>query len=206
LKCLTSSRRPALALDAFILAGGQALRLGGRDKSALAIAGQRLLDRQLAALGPVATRVTIVGGTPGRFAGSGVPVVADLVAGVGPLGGIYTALSQATTARVLILACDLPFVTAPFLEYLGSAGHACDVTLPRNAHGLHPLCAAWARATLPVVGRLLDQGVRKVRDALDALRLHVVEGEALEAFDPDGRLLHNINTPDDLARAIGPRG
>lgn len=206
MKSLTSPRRPAGALDAVILAGGQARRLGGRDKSALAIGGRRLLDRQLAALGPVATRVTIVGGPPERFAGCGVPVVPDLVAGAGPLGGVYTALAQATTARVLILACDLPFVTAPFLEYLGSAGHECDVTLPRNAHGLHPLCAAWARATRPVIGRLLDQGVRKVRDALGALRLHVVEGEALEAFDPDGRLLHNINTPDDLAGAITLRG
>ena len=48
--------------------------------------------------------------------------------------------------------------------------------------------------------------MRAVRDALEALRLHIIEENALGAFDPDGRLLHNVNTPDDLARALTLRG
>ena len=77
-----------------------------------------------------------------------------------------------------------------------------DATVPRTADGLHPLCAAYARRTAPLMRRLIDEGVRQVQEALGSLRLHIVEGEALAAHDPDGRLLHNINTPDDYARAI----
>jgi molybdenum cofactor guanylyltransferase len=207
LRGLTTLRPSAAAgLDAAILAGGRGRRLGGRDKASLSIGGQRLLDRQLAALAPVASRVFIVGGPAERSGERGVRVVDDLVPEAGPLGGVYTALRTAHTPRVLVIACDMPFLTARFLEFLGTAGHGYDVVLPRDGRGLHPLCAAWSTSAAPVVERLLGEGVRAVRGALEALRLHIIEENALGAFDPDGRLLHNINTPDDLARALTLRG
>jgi len=187
--------------DAAILAGGQARRFDGLDKSALPIAGRRLLDHQLTALGRLTSRIVIVGGPPERFADAGVPVVADALPGIGPLGGLSTALEGASE-RIIVLACDLPFVTTPFLRYLLQTGRDADATVPRTADGLHPLCASYAQGAAPMIRRLIDEGVRQVQEALGSLRLHIVEGEALAAHDPDGRLLHNINTPDDYARAI----
>ncbi|HXE79862.1 MAG TPA: molybdenum cofactor guanylyltransferase [Vicinamibacterales bacterium] len=190
-----------MAWDAAILAGGQARRFDGQDKSALPIAGRRLLDHQLAALTPLTPRIVIVGGSPERFAGTGVQTVPDLLPGIGPLGGLYTAL-EGGSERILVLACDLPFVTTAFLQYLLATGRDADATVPRTADGLHPLCAAYAKRAAPKIRRLIDEGVRQVQEAISSLRLHLVEGEALAAHDPDGRLLHNINTPDDYARAI----
>lgn len=190
-----------MAWDAAILAGGQARRFDGQDKSALPIAGRRLLHHQLAALRAITPRIVIVGGPAERFADAGVPVVPDRLPGLGPLGGLSTALDGASE-RLLVLACDLPFVTTAFLQYLLRTGRDADATVPRTADGLHPLCAAYARRTAPLMRRLIDEGVRQVQEALGSLRLHIVEGEALAAHDPDGRLLHNINTPDDYARAI----
>ena len=187
--------------DAAILAGGRARRFDGRDKSALPIAGERLLNRQLAAIRPLTSRIVVIGGAPERFADAGVTVVPDAVPGTGPLGGLYTALEGASE-RVIVLACDLPFVTTPFLEYLLRTGRECDATVPRTGDGLHPLCASYAQRAAPRIRQLIDEGVRQVREALATLPVHIVEGEALAAFDPDGRLLHNINTPDDYARAV----
>jgi len=187
--------------DAAILAGGQARRFDGLDKSALPIAGRRLLDHQLSALGRLTSRIVIVGGPSERFGDAGVPVVADALPGIGPLGGLYTALAGGSE-RIVVLACDLPFVTTPFLQYLLQTGRDADATVPRTADGLHPLCASYAGRAAPMIRRLIDEGVRQVQEALGSLRLHIVEGEALAAHDPDGRLLHNINTPDDYARAI----
>jgi molybdopterin-guanine dinucleotide biosynthesis protein A len=51
-----------------------------------------------------------------------VPVVADGMAGAGVLGGLYTALVEAPTEQVLVIACDMPFLTAPFLSHLASLG------------------------------------------------------------------------------------
>jgi molybdopterin-guanine dinucleotide biosynthesis protein A len=188
--------------EAAILAGGQARRLGGRDKRALLVGGRPILEHQVSALRPVVARIVIVGGPPDPFIGIDLPIVQDLVPGAGALGGIYTTPAGARAERVLVLACDMPFVTTEFLGFLATAGREADVTLPRDAHGLHPLCAAWSAAAAPAVGELVRSGVRKVRDALDVLRVHIVEGRELEAFDPEGRLLINVNTPGDHARAI----
>ena len=185
--------------DAHILAGGHARRLGGHDKSALIVGGRRVLDRQLDALFGRAARIVIVGG-PERHIADGVEVIADRLAGIGALGGLYTALVSATSERTLVIAGDMPFVTGPFLEYLATTGGDCDATVPRDRHGLHPLCAVYARSAAPAIRRSIDEGVRRIRDAIEPLRIHVVEGAALEAFDPEGRLLENINTPDDYAR------
>ena len=187
--------------DAAILAGGHARRLEGQDKSALPIAGVPLMDRQLAALRQLTSRIVIVGGPPDRYDRVGIPVVPDLLPEIGPLGGLYTALRGASE-RIIVLACDLPFVTAPFLEYLLRTGRDADATVPRSEGGLHPLCASYAADAAPRIRRLIDEGVRQVQEALGSLRLHIVEGAALATYDPDGRLLHNINTPDDYARAI----
>ena len=100
----------------------------------------------------------------------------------------------------------MPFLTAPFLEFLGAAGHGFDVAVPEDVRGRHALCAAWSAGAATTLERLLADGVRAVREALGRLRVHVIGADALRAFDPDGRLLHNINTPDDLARAISLRG
>jgi len=192
-------------IDAAILVGGQGRRLGGQDKSRLEIDGVTVLDRLLAVLDAVPARVMLVGGPADRAWPDGVQPVPDAKAGLGPLGGIHAALTHATGDRALILACDMPFLTAPFLAWLAGQGREADVTVPRDARGTHPLCAVWATTALPVVERLLDRGVRKVGTALDALRVQVVEGATLEAFDPDGWLLHNINTADDYQRALARR-
>jgi molybdenum cofactor guanylyltransferase len=195
-----------MSTDAAILAGGQARRLGGRDKRALVVGDQRMLERQVSALRPVAARIVIVGGSPDPFIGIDLPIVQDRVPGAGALGGVYTALADARAGRVLVLACDMPFVTTEFLAFLAASGRDADVTLPRDRHGLHPLCAAWSAGVAPGLEHLIRQGVRRVQEALGTLRLHVVEGPVLEAFDPEGRLLRNVNTPDDYARAVAEGG
>jgi molybdopterin-guanine dinucleotide biosynthesis protein A len=191
-------------IEAAILAGGSARRLEGHDKGALEIGGETILDRQLAVIREVANRIMIVGRTTAGLP-AGVDVFPDEQAGLGPLGGISTALAHARTDRLLIVACDMPFLTPGFLTFLAGAGHEADATVPRNDRGPHPLCATWATAAEPVIEELLGQGVRKVGTALEALRVHFVEGETLAAFDPDGWLLHNINTPEDYRRACARR-
>jgi molybdopterin-guanine dinucleotide biosynthesis protein A len=197
---------PTADLEAAILAGGDASRLGGADKRALLVGGAPVLDRQLAALRALASRIVVIGRSSDRVQAQGLEVVPDETPGCGPLGGIYTALVHARAGRVLALACDLPFVTSAFLGYLADVDPGADVTVPRDSRGWHPLCAVWRAAVAPHLREQLDAGARAVHAVLGSLRVHVVEGEALARFDPDGWLLHNINTPDDYRRAAGRTG
>jgi molybdopterin-guanine dinucleotide biosynthesis protein A len=185
---------------AAILAGGRARRLGGRDKTQLVIDGRTILDRQLHVLHRVADHVIVVANDPARFAGLGLPVFGDLVPDAGALGGIYTALALAKEP-VMVVACDMPYLTAPFLTYVMAAAQDADLAVPRSADGYHPLCACYTQACAGPIRQRLDAGLLKVLDLFDDVHVRTIDPVELAAFDPDGLLLFNINTPDDLARA-----
>jgi molybdopterin-guanine dinucleotide biosynthesis protein A len=191
-------------VDAAILAGGQARRFGGRDKSALHIGGESIFDRQLAVLRVLTDRVRIVTTTPDRFRDRGVEVVRDLLPGAGALGGIYSALETATSSHVLVLACDLPFVTASFLGSLVAlAGPAWDAVVPRTADGWQPLCAIYARAVAPAIRRQVEAGRLKITDLFATIAVREMGAADIAATGADETLFLNVNSPRDLERALG---
>jgi molybdopterin-guanine dinucleotide biosynthesis protein A len=174
--------------SAAILAGGQATRFGGRDKSALRIDGRTILDRQLSQLSSVADEVLII-----RAAD-------DVVPGCGPLGGLHAALTRARGNAVFVVACDMPYVTADFAAYLLSlTSGAADIVVPQTARGYHPLCAVYTRACLDAVGRRLGERRLKMTEFVEDMRTRVVTGEELGRFGDADRLLANVNTPAEYA-------
>jgi molybdopterin-guanine dinucleotide biosynthesis protein A len=188
---------------AAILAGGRATRFDGRDKSALTLGTGRFLDRQIAALRSVADDVLIVTSQPDRYGSSGVRVVADAIEGAGALGGIYTALVASSAPQVLVVACDMPFLTAAFLAHLARAGRDADIAIPRTGAGYEPLCASYARTCLAPIKARLDRGRLKVVDLVQAgLRVRELGPAELARFDPDAALFLNVNTPDDYDLAV----
>jgi molybdopterin-guanine dinucleotide biosynthesis protein A len=192
------------AVTAAILAGGRASRFDGTDKSALVIGGSRIIDRELAALSPVASEILIISNDGARYSGLGIPVVGDRVAGAGPLGGIYTALVSARHPWVLIVACDMPFVSTMLFETLvGAIDDDADAVVPRSARGLEPLCAMYAQRAAPILKRRLEAHEWRVGEMIAELRVREIAGAALAGLEDDGRLFENVNTPHDYARARG---
>ena len=189
---------------AAILAGGQGRRLGGRDKSALEIGAGSILERQLAVVRPLTPHILIVGHhpPPPRLRRADVRVVDDRIAGAGALGGLYTALVEAPTEQVLVIACDMPFISAPFLIALAAHGADVDAAIPRDARGAHPLCASYHRRIADRLKTRIDAGALRITDALSELHVRDIGPDEVSPFDPDGRLLTNVNTPGDydLAR------
>jgi molybdopterin-guanine dinucleotide biosynthesis protein A len=177
--------------SAAILAGGQATRFGGRDKSALLVDGRGILEHQIAALAPVVDQVLIVGGPRAT--------IHDIVPGCGPLGGLHAALTAASGDAVLLVACDMPYLSTPLLAYLLSLATGADVVVPQSERGYHPLCAVYARACLdPAAARLADRRLN-MREFVDSMRTHVVPVDEIRRFGDPDRLLTNVNTPADYA-------
>ena len=121
--------------------------------------------------------------------------------GRGPLGGIYTALLHSEAPITLVLAGDMPFLSAPFLKHLVVTMGDGEVAVPRSADGWHPLCAAYSRTLLPVVEAQLTRGRLAVVDLLREVRVTEIGPEALARFDPERIMLSNVNTPQDYERA-----
>jgi molybdopterin-guanine dinucleotide biosynthesis protein A len=191
--------------SAAILIGGKASRFDGRDKSALVVDGLTILSRQLSALSGVTSDVMLVGGAPRTGTPETTRQVADLVPGCGPLSGLHAALSATRHDVTLLLACDMPFVTAPLLHSLLSLAEGADVVVPRTERGYHPLCAVYSRACLEPAARRLARGDFRLASLFDEMRVRVVTADALEAFGDPDRLLANVNTSIEY-RAIEANG
>ena len=187
---------------AAIIAGGPARRLGGVTKSMLEIGGQAVADRQLAVLRPIFSRLLVVANDPDPWRARGVEVVADRVAGAGPLAGIAAALEAAGEVEAVVcLAGDLPFLSPALLTALRDRAPGADALAPRPAGRAEPLCARYAVRARAVVDARLAGGRLALHELLAELTTVWLDDAALAALDPEGLSFVNLNTPDDLRRA-----
>jgi molybdopterin-guanine dinucleotide biosynthesis protein A len=186
--------RPAAA----ILTGGRAVRMGGARKASLIVGGVRIIDRQVAVLRQVAHPVFLVTSATSP-ADADLTIVRDRYPGCGALGGIYTAIVDSPRERTFVVACDLPFLSAPLLEHMQSI--EADLVIPRTARGYEPLCALYARACAEPIRIRLERGDFVASVLPEGMRVAEIGPEALAMYDPDGLLCVNVNTPHDYERA-----
>ena len=184
-------------VTAALLVGGASSRLG-RDKSRVELDGVASSTRIARLLAGLFDEVMLVGGDPPADApGRRVRDVEGTRCG---LRGLVSALDAAGGERVLVVATDLPLVTADLLLALVAWPEA-DAVVPRTADGSHSLCALYRRdSVLPVAQARLAAGVLELRGLLGAIDTRFLDEAEMERLDPGRHALANFNTPDDLAR------
>ena len=177
-----------------VLAGGAGTRLGGAKPGTM-LAGRPLLSYPLAALRGALAEVAVVAkdGTELPAVGYGVLIWREPDAPRHPLAGVVEALRRADGRPVVVLACDLPFVTADLVRTLATAdvGGAPALVATTPERGLQPLCARYEPAALDALAGF-DTGGRTIT------QIQALEPATLDVPDT---LLRNINTPEDLAAA-----
>ena len=188
------------SVTAFVLAGGKSVRMG-EDKAFLRLGGCTLLERALELARDLAGNAWIVGNAA-KFAAFG-PVIEDVYAERGPLGGIHAALTQTSTDLNLMVAVDLPFVQRNFLNYLITRAHetAAVVVVPRGGGGLQPLCAVYRRAFAEVAERSLRAGKNRIDSLFPEVKTRVIDQEELMQNGFSEVMFRNINTQEDWQEA-----
>jgi molybdopterin-guanine dinucleotide biosynthesis protein A len=170
----------------------------GRNKALLVYQGLPLAEFLALQMDAVCEPVTLIG-DPEELAPLGRPVIPDLEPGLGPLGGMWTALAHTQAEWNLILACDLPSVRSPFLRQLAEEalrrGATCLVPLDGQGEP-QPLCAVYHRRALAATAAAVNRRQLKVRHLLRDIE--VVTWPA-----PDSSALVNVNTPEDWATHVG---
>lgn len=189
--------------EGFILAGGLSSRMGA-DKSSLRLGGRTFVERAADALGGVARGVRVVGSRPGLEA-HGLPVVPDVHAGLGAMGGLHAALSACEARWAAVLSCDLPFVTRGLFHRLASLrGEGPDAVAPVQGDGRpQPLCALYAAgACRAAAAEMIRAGELRPRELLRRLRTRWVAFEELADLEGSRLFFANVNTPEDYEKAV----
>lgn len=188
-----------------VLAGGAGRRIGG-DKAVVEVLGRPLLHYPVAAVrealgtevAVVAKRDTALPPLP-----PGVRVWIEPDRPQHPLVGVTHALRLAGGRPVLVVAGDLPLITAAVVRALAQEPRAgAAAVVARSAGRVHPLCAVYLPAALPLLRDAA--GEERVEDVVGRLGARFVDFPA-----QDDEAFHNVNAPEDVlhaAAALAARG
>jgi molybdopterin-guanine dinucleotide biosynthesis protein A len=186
-----------LAVSGVVLAGGQSKRMGA-NKAFLDVGGRPIIERVLEQVSLVAKEVILVANAPNEYAHLDCPVVPDVFSGKGALGGVYSGLKAARNPQVLVVGCDMPFLSAALLRYMILLAPGYDIVVPRTEKGIEPLHALYAKTCLPIMERMLQHNNLKIVAFFSQFRVRYVEQSEVEVLDPRHLSFFNVNTPDDL--------
>lgn len=190
-----------MEIEGAILVGGESRRMG-RDKSTLVLGGRPVLDRLKEAMEPLTDRLRVVGGS-GSGASTELEHQPDLRPGLGPLSGIHAALATAEASAVLVVACDLPFVTTPFLmAIVKRASSDVEGVVPFAGDGPVPVCALYRTTCLRALEARLDRGELSAQSFVESITVRWIMPRELQAIDPDALCLFNMNDPSDYQAAL----
>lgn len=185
------------SLNGLVLAGGKSKRMG-KDKGSIEWHGkeQRFFAADL--LGELCDRVFIsCRPDQERSLGSDYQALPDTFLGLGPFGGILSALRSDREKAWLVIACDLPLLDERTLSFLIENRDMDKVATAYESpfDGLpEPLIAIWEPRSYPVLLHFLGKGITCPRKVLLNTAAHIIKPTDLNA-------LMNVNTPDDVATA-----
>lgn len=189
-------------LTVALQAGGKSSRMG-RDKSFVVLEGQPMIERVMERVAGLGRETILVTNKPDDYAHLGLPMVGDIHPEKGPLGGIYTAIARASQPHVLVVACDMPWLSRPLLDHMIGLRGEADVIVPRWDRFPEPLHAIYSRRCLGPIEAKLAADQLKITGFFGQVAVRFVEREEIACFDSEGRSFANINTPDDLAGHAG---
>jgi molybdopterin-guanine dinucleotide biosynthesis protein A len=180
-----------------LLNGGKSSRLGV-DKGSQVVAGTPIASRVARALCSVADPVLTVG----RGAGPGLPVVSD--DGQGPLAAFFKGGVEldrrGCRGPILLVACDLPFITPELLSLVRDSLGTSDAALPVHDGSDQPLAACYSPEAVRAAGELLSRGERSLKALIQAIRVERILPEVWKAVAPADALF-DIDTPEQLQAA-----
>ncbi len=185
-----------------IVAGGRAVRMGGRDKAFAAVGGEPIAVRTIRLFHDLFPQVLVATNRPERFRGLGVETVADRFPGSGPLAGLHAALLATRHPHVFVAACDMPGLDPGVIRFLLARIGAADAVVPRWEGDVEPLHAIYAAHCLPAMEASLRAGRYPLRDFLGTIRVDYVGEAELRRVRGAAASLTNVNTPEELA-AVG---
>ena len=183
-----------------ILAGGQSSRYG-KNKALAEFNGQRLIDRVVSVMKTVFHHILIITNTPDIYAHLKLPMVSDLIKGLGPIGGLYTGLSTITDPAGFFVACDMPFLNDGLVRHICRIRDDFDAVIPRRDWKIEALHALYTKECLSGLTALIDDKEYQIKKLFQRIRVKYIEEHEIQAFDASCLSLININRPQEMALA-----
>ncbi|TCV22374.1 molybdenum cofactor guanylyltransferase MobA [Vibrio crassostreae] len=179
-----------------ILAGGQASRMGGKDKGLVELNGSPLIQYVINKLSQQDVSITINANRNLDSYQAFAPVVSDSFPDYpGPLGGIHAGLKNASTDWVGFVPCDSPQISDDLVERFCSAvKEDSDILVAHDGEFKQPVFTLFHKRVLPKLEVFLERGDRKIILLYKECVTEYVD------FSDSPNCFVNLNTPEELTQ------
>ncbi|OQK43330.1 Molybdenum cofactor guanylyltransferase [Vibrio vulnificus] len=179
-----------------ILAGGQASRMGGKDKGLVELNQKPLIEHVIARLAPQTERILINANRNHPAYQCYGEVFSDEFADFpGPLGGIHAGLLHAKTDWVGFVPCDCPRINLDLVErFCQAVTSESDILVAHDGSHQQPVFTLYHKRVLPKLTAFLQRGDRKIILLYKECNTHYVD------FSDSPTCFVNLNTPEELAQ------
>lgn len=189
-----------LSLTAAILVGPENRRMRG-DKAMLPLGKKPLIQHVIERAQRLTPDVFVVAPETQRHKEIALPYEFDRHTGIGPLGGLESALLALSKEALLLLACDMPFIDPGIIQLLIEEWNPKHQVVAFRIDGtLHAMPALYRRDVLFAVDRLLARREHDMQKLMQEVRVKEIPEERVLKIDPDLKSFVNLNTLEAYRR------
>lgn len=193
-----------ISFSAYILAGGKSSRFG-ENKALYLWQGKPMVQRVADVVSAAIPKIFVVANEQPLYEFIGAPVLTDIIPGLGPLGGVYTALSACSTDYAFLCACDMPHISEAIISFMMEkvADSSADVIIPfdetkNKENAYEPLHAIYSRRCLPAVKQAVEQNKKRIVSFFPQVKVKTISFEELAAVGDPFLAFKNVNTKEDI--------
>lgn len=188
----------SLQIDAVILAGGMARRMGGDDKGLVELNGKAMIEHTIERIKPQVKEILInANRNQTRYAEFGFTVLSDEHTGfLGPLAGMITAMGHTQADYLLVVPCDCPLLPRDLVARLLTAieANGAELAVASDGKREQPVVMLLKPSLRESMTAFLEAGERKI-DFWYAKHRY-----AVAAFADQPNAFVNVNTPEQKQR------
>ena len=170
----------------------------GENKAFIEIEGVPIIRRIYDLFKELFQEIIIVTNQKELFSNFDSKIYSDLLPNKGVLGGLYTGIFLSTFNYSFCVACDMPFIKKPLVQYLMNHIQDDDVIVPRTKDGLQPLHAIYSKNCLDPIKKIMEQGKYSIIDFYDMVKVKIIQEDDFISLDPHRESFINVNTPIEL--------
>lgn len=181
--------------SAIILAGGKSSRMNYFPKALLEYNEKTFIEREINALKDFDEIIISCNDEKVKESVSEFKIVEDKIKDIGPIGGIYSTLSEVKNDKAIIISCDMPFLKKEILNWLGNMEFEEECLVPILNGEIEPFCGVYKKEILEKIRRSIQEENYSLRRILRSLNIKKIEINDENNFT-------NINTTTEYDNLI----
>ncbi|MGL4848700.1 MAG: molybdenum cofactor guanylyltransferase [Clostridium sp.] len=180
---------------AVILAGGESSRMNYSPKALLKYEDKLFIDREIEALKDFKEILVSCNDEKIKEKIQGYKIIEDKIKNIGPIGGLYSVLSEVDDEKVLVVSCDMPFLKKEILNKLGSIDFKEECLIPTVNGKIEPFCGVYKKEILGKIKKSIEEEKYGLIRFIKGLNVKFIE------INDENNFI-NINTVEEYDKLV----